>query len=92
MDVAGSPGGPGLAATLEPCWMRPGEVVGSERQGERESGEMASLGCRPHAHWGFIRSGARCGEDPADSRPTAGLGPGLQAGRNGGLRGWNRFS
>lgn len=69
--------------------MRRGEMVGSERQGERESGKMAPLGCSPHARWGFIRPGARCREDPADSRPTAGLEPGLHAGRNGGLREWN---
>lgn len=47
---------------------------------------MASLGCRPHARWGFIRPGARGLETRLTHAPKMGLGPVLPAGRNGDLR------
>lgn len=71
---------------------RPREVMGPERLGEQESGEMASLGCSPHARWGFIRPGARGREDRLTCAPAAGLGPGLPAGTNDGLRDGTVFS
>ena len=53
---------------------------------------MASLGCRLHARWGFIRPAAGCCEDPANSASTTGLGTGRYCPEGGLLPVFARYS
>lgn len=81
--AAGARSGRGAAEMRGRRRIRPGEAVGPERLGKPKSGEMASLGCRPHARC-FLSALKRGAVRTRRTRTrTAGLGPGLRAERVG---------